>query len=88
MEEISFLNTLENGLKRFENISVKEGVISGVDAFELYDTFGFPIDLTRLIAEEKGWKIDEMAFDAALLEQKSRSRADAQKKLATGLIYF
>lgn len=81
MEEISFLNTLENGLKRFENINVKEGVISGVDAFELYDTFGFPIDLTRLIAEEKGWKIDELAFDAALLEQKSRSRADAQKEV-------
>jgi alanyl-tRNA synthetase len=81
MEEISFLNTLENGLKRFENISVQQGVISGNDAFELYDTFGFPIDLTRLIAEEKGFTIDEKAFEEALLKQKSRSRADAQKEV-------
>lgn len=81
MEELSFLNTLENGLKRFENISAPNNLISGRDAFELYDTFGFPIDLTRLIAEEKGWNIDESAFEAALLEQKSRSRADAQKQV-------
>ena len=81
MEELSFLNTLENGLKRFENISAPNNLISGKDAFELYDTFGFPIDLTRLIAEEKGWNIDESAFEAALLEQKSRSRADAQKQV-------
>jgi len=81
MEETSFLHTLENGLKRFENISVKQGVISGNDAFELYDTFGFPIDLTRLIAEEKGLKIDEAAFEEALMKQKSRSRADAQKEV-------
>lgn len=81
MEELSFLNTLENGLKRFENIAAPNNLLSGKDAFELYDTFGFPIDLTRLIAEEKGWKIDEAAFEAALLEQKSRSRADAQKQV-------
>lgn len=81
MEELSFLNTLENGLKRFENISAPNNLISGKEAFELYDTFGFPIDLTRLIAEEKGWNIDESAFEAALLEQKSRSRADAQKQV-------
>jgi alanyl-tRNA synthetase len=81
MEELSFLNTLENGLKRFESISAPNKLLSGKDAFELYDTFGFPIDLTRLIAEERGWNIDEPAFEAALSEQKSRSRADAQKQV-------
>ncbi len=78
-EEISFLRTLEGGLKRFETLQVKEKVIAGKDAFELYDTYGFPIDLTRLMAEEKGWTIDEKEFNKALTEQKNRSRSDAVK---------
>jgi len=77
-EERSFLRTLESGLKRFENIQVNEGVINGQDAFELYDTFGFPIDLTRLIAGEKGFVIDEKGFEKALQAQKDRSREDAR----------
>jgi len=78
-EETAFLNTLENGLRRFDVLEVKDGLIQGQDAFELYDTFGFPIDLTRLMAAERGWRVDEPAFEKALEIQKSRSRADAQK---------
>ncbi len=78
-EEFSFLRTLEGGLKRFETLQVTGKVISGKDAFELYDTYGFPVDLTRLMATEKGWSIDEKAFENALNEQKKRSRSDAVK---------
>ncbi|NUO01889.1 MAG: alanine--tRNA ligase [Saprospiraceae bacterium] len=78
-EETAFLHTLENGLRRFDVLEVKDGIIQGQDAFELYDTFGFPIDLTRLMAAERGWRVDEAAFAKALDIQKSRSRADAQK---------
>ncbi len=80
-EEKAFLNTLENGLRRFAAIKVKEGVIAGEDAFELYDTFGFPIDLTRLMAEENGWSVDEPAFEKAMLAQKERGRTDAEKEV-------
>ncbi len=78
-EEISFLRTLEGGLKRFESLHVKGKLISGKDAFELYDTYGFPVDLTRLMASEKGWEIDEKEFEKSLKEQKTRSRSDAVK---------
>ncbi len=80
-EETTFLNTLDNGLKRFENLEAVDGVIAGQDVFELYDTYGFPPDLTRLLAEEKGLQIDEEGFDKALQQQKERSRADAQKEV-------
>ncbi len=80
-EEKSFLHTLEEGLKRIEQISPLDGVIAGEDAFELYDTFGFPIDLTRLIAREKGLSIDEEGFDKALAQQRNRSKADARKEV-------
>ena len=76
-EEISFLRTLEGGIKRFETLKAANTVIAGKDAFELYDTYGFPIDLTRLMASEKGWSIDEKGFEKALQEQKQRSRSDA-----------
>ena len=80
-EEKSFLQTLENGLSRFAALDALNGTISGADAFELYDTFGFPIDLTRLLAEEKGFKIDEQGFEAALAEQRARGRRDAAKEV-------
>lgn len=78
-EERSFLRTLEGGLKRIETLDLKDNMLDGRQAFELYDTYGFPIDLTRLIAEEKGWTIDEVGFKAALQEQKERGRADAKR---------
>src|SRR5687768_2227383 len=78
-EEISFLRTLEGGIKRFETVKVAGNTLSAKDAFELYDTYGFPLDLTRLIAGEKGWNLDEQGFLDAINEQKKRSRSDAFK---------
>jgi len=84
-EEKSFLRTLESGLKRLDLIttSLKEkgiNTIAGSEVFELSDTFGFPVDLTALIAREKGLQIDEIGFQDALAEQKKRSRQDAAKE--------
>ena len=80
-EEKSFLRTLEEGLKRINALSVKDNVLDGATAFELKDTYGFPIDLTQLIAEEKGWKIDLEGFNLALQKQKDRGKADSEKKV-------
>jgi alanyl-tRNA synthetase len=77
-EEEAFLRTLEKGLKRIADIlqaSQQSTVISGKEAFELYDTYGFPIDLTRLIASEHQLSVDEAAFEAEMQQQKNRSRA-------------
>lgn len=75
-EEDAFLRTLEKGLKRIDDIiNTTKEVIDGKAAFELFDTYGFPIDLTRLIAVENNLAIDEKGFEAALNEQKERSRA-------------
>ncbi|HWZ21005.1 MAG TPA: alanine--tRNA ligase, partial [Cytophagaceae bacterium] len=78
-EETSFLRTLENGLKRLEQIKVdlKGDTIEGKVVFELYDTFGFPVDLTALIARENNLKIDEAGFDKEMAVQKERSKAAA-----------
>lgn len=70
-EELGFLRTLENGIKRIERIS---GDINGEEAFELFDTYGFPIDLTQLIARERGTKVDLAGFEKNLQLQKERSR--------------
>lgn len=74
-EEISFLRTLTTGIQRFENYTEGRQVIDGEFAFELFDTYGFPIDLTELLAREKGMTVDMEAFDRALQIQKERSRA-------------
>ncbi len=79
-EEVSFFRTLEQGLKRIENSiaeckSQNKTSIEGKEVFELYDTFGFPFDLTALIARENNMTLDEAGFQAALEEQKNRSRA-------------
>ena len=79
-EEKSFLRTLETGIRRFEALNPESGIISGDVVFELSDTFGFPVDLTALLAKEKGLKIDEAGFEKALLEQKTRSRKDSAKE--------
>ncbi|TDE29782.1 alanine--tRNA ligase [Flavobacterium ranwuense] len=79
-EEASFLRTLDQGLQLLENVvaDTKGATVSGAKAFELYDTFGFPIDLTALILREKGFELDEAGFNAAMQEQKNRSRAASE----------
>ncbi len=81
-EEASFLRTLDKGLKRMDLIQseIKGNTISGEQAFELYDTFGFPFDLTSLIARERGISVDEVGFRKEMEKQKSRSKADAVKE--------
>ena len=77
-EEEAFLRTLDKGLKRIDDIvqsASKIKKIKGRDAFELYDTYGFPIDLTRLIASENNLAVDEKGFEAEMQQQKNRSRA-------------
>lgn len=81
-EEVSFLRALERGLKLFAGLEVKNKEVNGQDAFVLFDTFGFPFDLTQLLAEEKGWTVDEKGFDVALAEQRKRSQQDAQKDVS------
>jgi alanyl-tRNA synthetase len=80
-EEISFLRTLEVGLKKLEQIKSelkgKADTIDGKVVFELYDTFGFPLDLTALIAREYGLKIDEDGFEKEMTLQKERSKQAA-----------
>ncbi len=74
-EEESFLRTLEGGLKRIDQmISKSDGAISGKEVFELYDTYGFPADLTALILSEKNLGFSQDEFDAAMQEQKDRSK--------------
>ena len=91
-EEKSFLKTLELGIKRFDSLTQDSQftsgtplahnpqILNGAIVFELSDTYGFPVDLTALLAKEKGLKIDEVGFEKALAEQKNRSRADAAKE--------
>ncbi|HEY9886057.1 MAG TPA: alanine--tRNA ligase-related protein, partial [Vampirovibrionales bacterium] len=82
-EELGFLKTLEKGIQLFEeHVKTNKKVIDGVFAFELYDTFGFPIDLTQLLAQEQGVKVDMQSFQEQLKAQKDRSRAAG--KLDTG----
>jgi len=79
-EEISFHKTLDHGIKRIERIIEQQKAngsteILGEQAFELYDTFGFPFDLTELMAREAGLTVDEVGYEKALQEQKNRSRS-------------
>jgi alanyl-tRNA synthetase len=77
-EEEGFLRTLEKGLKRMDDIigtHQKGSSIEGKLVFELFDTFGFPVDLTRLIASENGLEVDEAGFENEMQQQKNRSRA-------------
>ncbi len=79
-EEQSFLRTLDQGLQLLENVvsETKGGEVAGEKAFELYDTFGFPKDLTALILKEKGMAYNEADFDKAMFQQKTRSRAASE----------
>jgi alanyl-tRNA synthetase len=89
VEEQSFLDTIEGGLSRFEQLAPVQttdgstdlrGTISGDDAFRLYDTFGFPIDLTELMARERGYIVDIPGFEAALDAQRKRSQDERKSR--------
>jgi alanyl-tRNA synthetase len=89
-EEASFGRTLDRGLEIFtdaadKSIDTKNKTISGDDAFQLYDTYGFPVDLTQLMAQERGLKVDTAGFEKLMAQQRSRARA-AQKGAQTILM--
>ena len=88
-EEERFLATIEGGMRRFEELAPRsttqgstdiKGTISGEDAFRLYDTFGFPIDLTQLMAAERGYTVDIAGFDRALGAQRAQSQQERKSK--------
>ncbi|MBQ9642053.1 MAG: alanine--tRNA ligase [Bacteroidaceae bacterium] len=85
-EESSFLRTLENGIKLLQGVidetkAAQGTVIDGEKTFTLFDTFGFPLDLTELICREQGMTVDEAGFDACMQQQKERARNAAEVKL-------
>jgi len=80
-EEEKFEKTLENGIKQFEKIAL-QGVISGKEAFHLFDTYGFPLELTEELAKEKGLKVDKAGFEKAFEKHREISRAGAGKKFS------
>ncbi|HRZ77903.1 MAG TPA: alanine--tRNA ligase, partial [Bacteroidales bacterium] len=83
-EEHSFLKTLSLGIQRFQHYLLQhpgDAPIDGAFAFELFDTYGFPVDLTRLMAREQGREVDMQGFEKGLSAQKERSRADAATEL-------
>tara|TARA_B110000037_G_scaffold146860_1_gene165870 strand:+ start:85153 stop:87819 length:2667 start_codon:yes stop_codon:yes gene_type:complete len=77
-EEASFERTLDRGLAEFEKVSNAD--LSGETAFTLYDTYGFPLDLTELLARERGLKVDTAGFEAAMEAQRTRARASQKKE--------
>jgi len=84
-EEKKFRKTLEKGLKEFQKIFDKEDKISGQDAFVLYSTFGFPLEVTQELAEEQGQKVDKAVFEEEFKKHQELSRSGAKQKFAGGL---
>jgi len=81
-EEVSFLRTLDRGIAQFEKFAEVDkgaGRISGEHAFMLYDTFGFPVDLTLLMAEEKGISVDSQGYEECMEKQRAKSRGEAKE---------
>jgi len=90
-EETSFLRTLENGIKLLQGVidetrAAGKTEIDGEKAFTLFDTFGFPLDLTELICREQGMTVDEGGFDACMQQQKERARNAAEVKLGDWVV--
>ena len=89
-EEFAFLRTLDRGIRLMDDYLAKAAdtkVIDGKDAFVLYDTYGFPIDLTELIASEKGYKVDLEAFNVELQKQKDRARQATSNEFGDWIQY-
>src|SRR5690606_17628381 len=75
-EEERFAETLDSGMRIFDEVAARsQGTIPGADAFRLYDTYGFPLDLTQDIARERGLAVDVAGFDAAMRQQRETARA-------------
>lgn len=87
-EEERFAKTLDRGYKMLDEFIEAKKDIDGESAFKLYDTFGFPFELTKEIADENGLKVDEEGFKAAMLEQKERAKAATAKISVTGDIKY
>ena len=87
-EEERFNKTLDRGYKLLDEFIVNKKDIDGESAFRLYDTFGFPLELTKEIAEENGLKVDEEGYKAAMQEQKERAKAATAKLSVTGDIKY
>lgn len=87
-EELSFLKTLDQGLLLLDRVieQSQQQTISGNKAFELYDTYGFPLDLTQLIAREKGYTVDVEGFNAEMQKQKDRSRQDSASETSDWVV--
>lgn len=87
-EENNFLKTLDAGLKKMAAITAEgnEKSIDGKTAFELFDTFGFPLDLTRLVAQESGFSVDEKGFEEQMKLQKERSRAATELDMSDWVV--
>ncbi len=85
-EEERFMATIDEGMERFDQLAPAggSGTVSGSEAFRLYDTFGFPPDLTELMAEERGYHVDMEAFHQALEEQRRRSRDERDEQRRRG----
>lgn len=85
-EEERFAETLDSGMRIFDEVAKRSGdTIPGVDAFRLYDTYGFPLDLTADIARERGLTVDTAGFDAAMAQQRETARAAGKFSSGTGL---
>lgn len=86
-EEVRFSNTLQQGLKEFEKVitHIPTKTISGKTAFRLYDTFGFPIEMTEELAHENGFEVDVQGYEDAFKEHQKKSQAGAEQKFHGGL---
>ncbi|MDP3836901.1 MAG: alanine--tRNA ligase [bacterium] len=84
-ETMKFQNTLENGLKEFDKLKVEQGRIGGVEAFNLYQSYGFPLELSAEIAEERGLEIDRAGFTEELKKHQDLSRTASAGKFKGGL---
>ena len=84
-EETSFNETLDRGLELFDKEVAASGKVSGDFAFKLYDTYGFPIDLTALMARERGLEVDSTRFDELMEEQRQRAKAAQKKQVVRAL---
>lgn len=84
-EEEKFNATLENGLKKFEKLKVEGSKVSGKDVFILFSTYGFPVEITRDLAKENGWTIDEEEFAKEFAQHQDLSRKGAEQKFKGGL---